>query len=349
MDDVVRKQVTKFVDSPLFTRVWLAALRLSHQAVVKTLTENSNSVQVVNGKVIVDLIPVVQQVLANLQSQLPTIFGTAVSLQIPDNLPVAQIRSLVQQFLGVQLPPSFAEIPIMNASDLESARTGVRVINLSVILVLLGALLALVLALLASVNRRRTLLQIGLWTAIITATVFFTLRTITDQAIAQVGDATLRPAVTAGVRELFSSLRGWAAILFWTGLLLALVLYLAGPGRFPRALRGRTAAAWGWSSARVRAVAADEGIASWVARNLDPLRIGGVVLAALLLVWLSSWTALVIIGVLLVLYEVGVTLYARSTPLAAAEAEAVAEGLGADADAALAVDVTDSGADGGRT
>ena len=64
---------------------------------------------------------------------------------------------------------------------------------------------------------------------------------------------------------------------------------------------------------------------------MDPLRIIGVVVAFVLLIWLSSWGALIVIGVLLVLYEVGVTLYARSTPQAAAEVDAetgVTEGVG---------------------
>ena len=100
-------------------------------------------------------------------------------------------------------------------------------------------------------------------------------------------------------------------------------MYLAGPGRFPTALRRWVVTGAGWTRDRVRAIAADEGYAAWVARWLDPLRIGGVVVAAVLLLWLSSWTALFVVGVLLVLYEVGVTLYARSTPAAVAEEEAV--------------------------
>ncbi len=322
-ETVIRKQVTKFVYSEAFVKIWYSALRLAQTQVVGALTGSSAPLQVVNGKVAIDLIDVIGQVLNQLQSELPAVFGTAVTSQIPDNLPVDQIRALVQRFLGVSLPENFALLPVVDQSALDTARQGIRIINLSVLLVGLGALVAFVLALVASVSRRRTLLQVGMWTAIITAVVFFALRTISQQAIASVQNPTLRPAVTAGSRELFSTLRGFAALLFWLGLLLAVVMYLAGPGRFPTALRRWVATGFGWTRDRVRAIAADEGYATWVAQHVDPLRIGGVVVAAVLLLWLSSWTALIVIGVLLVLYEVGVTLYARSTPAARTEEEAV--------------------------
>ncbi len=325
-ETVIRRQVTRFVDSDAFVTLWYASLRLAHTEVVKTLTGSSAPVQVVNGKVAVDLIPVIGQVLGTLEQQLPAIFGTAVSLQIPDNLPVDQIRALVQRFLGVDLPADFALLPVVDQSALDTARQGIRIVNVSVLLVLLGALVAFVLALFASVTRRRTLLQVGLWTAIITATVFFVLRTISNQVIASVQNGTLRPAITAGTRELFSSLRGWAVLLFVTGLVLAALMYLAGPGRFPVALRRWVVTGAGWTRDRARAIAADEGYAAWVARWLDPLRIGGVVVAAVLLLWLSSWTAMFVVGALLVLYEVGVTLYAGSTPAAVAAEEAALGG-----------------------
>jgi hypothetical protein len=210
----------------------------------------------------------------------------------------------------------------MDASALDQARTGVKVINLSVVLVVLLTVVALVLAVVVSTNRRRTLLQIGLYSALLTALVFFVVRAITDSALASISDDVLRPAVDAGVREVFSSLRGFAALIFWLGLLLALVMYLAGPGRVAVRLRGWAAALGHWTSTRARAIAADEGWASWTARHLDVLRVTGAVVAALFLLWLQSWTALLVVGILLVLYEVGVTLYARSTPVAAAEVDA---------------------------
>jgi hypothetical protein len=120
-------------------------------------------------------------------------------------------------------------------------------------------------------------------------------------------------------------------VLLWSSLALALVAYLIGPGRGARAIRGWAVAGGQWTARQARSVRANEGWASWTARHMDALRIGGAVVALVLLLLLSSWAALFVIGVLLVLYEVGVTLYARSTPEAAAEVDAetgVTEGVG---------------------
>jgi hypothetical protein len=321
-NNYVRQAVTKFVDSDAFVQLWYTALRVAHTQVVHALTGSSKSVQVVNGKIVINLIAVIGQVVDQLQSDLPALIGTAVAQHIPDNLPLDQIRNLVQNVLGVQLPADFGMIPVMDASTLEAAKTGVKVVNLSVILVLLLSLAAFVLALVVSVDRRRTLVQIGLATAVLTVIVFFVARTFTDQAVNGVGDSTLRPAVTAAVRELFSSLRGWAWLLLWSSLVLAAVAYLVGPGRGARAIRGWAVGAGRWTSRQARTVRENEGWATWTARYLDPLRIGGAVVALVLLIWLSSWVALFVIGALLVLYEVGVTLYARSTPASAAEVDA---------------------------
>ena len=163
----------------------------------------------VNGKVVVNLVGVVREVVVNLAAQLPTIFGTTIADKIPDNVPVDQIRGLLSQYLGIELPPGFAQVPIMDASALESARTGVKVVNLSVVLVEVLALLSLVLAIVVSVRRRRTILQIGLWTAGITALVFFSVRAVTTATLNGLTDSTLKPAAVAAVHEIFSSLRGW--------------------------------------------------------------------------------------------------------------------------------------------
>ena len=182
-DNFVRSTVTKFVDSEQFVQLWYAALRVAHTQVVSALTGSTKSLQVVDGKVVINLIPVIGQVVDQLVQDLPALVGTALAQHIPDNIPVDQIRSLVTNVLGVNLPDDFGLIPVMDASTLETAQTGIKVVNLSVVLLLVVALAVFLLALVASVDRRRTLVQIGLATAILTGIVFFVARTLTDSAI----------------------------------------------------------------------------------------------------------------------------------------------------------------------
>lgn len=311
VNTIIEKQVRKVVGTQAFANVWDQALRLSHEELVSVLKGQTQGIKVVNGKVVIDLIPVVNQVLQNLSAQLPTIFGQTVSLQLPANASLDRIRSAVQNYLGVTLPPDFAQIPIADSQDLTAAQNGVKIINVSAVLVVLLTLLFFVLAVVIAPSRRRTLLQIGLWTAIFTALVFFVVRGVLRNTVAGVDPAYLADAATVALRTLFATLRTFATVLFWSGLVLAAAMYLVGPGRFPVWLRGGVARGSRAVTARARQTMADEGFAAWVAQYLDPLRIGGVVVAAVVLLIWPSWTGLLVIGILLVLYEVGVTLAAR--------------------------------------
>ena len=313
LQTVLDKQVRKVIGSDAFTKVWDQALTLSHQEVVSVLKGDNQAVAVVNGKVVIDLIPVVNEVLQNMSAQLPTIFGQTIALQLPADASLDRIRSAVSTYLGVQLPPDFAQIPIANESDLTAAQSGVKIVNTSTVLVVLLALLALVLALVITPGRRRTLLQIGLWTTGFTALVFFVVRGVMRNAVAGITPAYLADASTVALKTLFTSLREFALILFWAGLVLAVVMYLIGPGRFPVWLRASVARWTRTGVAKVRETSQDEGLSAWVAQYLDPLRVGGAVLAALVLLIWPSWVALLVVGILLVLFEVGVTLAARPT------------------------------------
>ena len=313
VDSFVQKQVTAFVATPLFSQLWYQALRVAHTAVVTALTGNSADVQVVNGKIVVNLIGVVNQVLSEISKQLPQLFGHTVALALPTNLPQAQIAAQVQKYLGVTLPPNFASIPIADAGTLEAARTGVRVVNVSVVLLVVLALACLVGAVAVSPRRRRTLLQIGLVTAALTAALFFALRAFGRATISSIADPTLRAASQSASHVLFATLRTNATVLFWCAVVLALVCYLIGPGRWATALRRQVERGWRALSTAVRA----EGTARWTARHLDVLRVGGLVVAAVVLLVWTSWAALVVVGILLVLFEVGVTLLARASPAGA--------------------------------
>jgi hypothetical protein len=317
---LVTKTVTDVVNSPAFTTVWLGSLRLTHKVMVSALSGSNQHYTVINGKVYIDLISVVDKILAGVQSQLPTIFGVSLSQVVPSTLPTDKIRSLLQQYLGVTLPPNFGKFPVFDASTLKAASRAYRILNFSPLLILLAALVAFVCGLWVSVRRRRTLAQFGLLVALFTAVYSFGLRQIKDATLAGISDANVRGAAAAALEVLFSTLREFATLLFWVGLIIAIVCYLIGPGRFPRWLRERAAVGWSWVRERTVAVVSSEGLAPWVASHLDPLRIAGVVVAAIVLFIWSSWAGLLVIAVLLGLYEVGVTLLARPLSVGGREA-----------------------------
>lgn len=63
-----------------------------------------------------------------------------------------------------------------------------------------------------------------------------------------------------------------------------------------------------------RWLVAETGARPWIRAHLDPLRISGVIVAAIAALLLSSWASLLIVLILLAGYETAVTLLARSGP-----------------------------------
>jgi hypothetical protein len=197
VDKVVTDQTNRLVNSKAFRDVWFAALTLAHQQVVTALTGSGAHLQIYNGKIYVDLLGIVTQVLQNLQNQLPTIFGTVIASQIPTGTPANAVRALLSRALGVSLPPTFASVPVLDASGLHQARKGFRVINFGVVLLLVLTVVGFALALWVSVRRRRTLVEIGLWTAGLTGIVAFAVRALTRSAVSGIARPALQPAVAA--------------------------------------------------------------------------------------------------------------------------------------------------------
>lgn len=123
-----------------------------------------------------------------------------------------------------------------------------------------------------------------------------------------------RAGVDAGVQIVFATLRARGTQLLWLGVVVAVAAYLAGPGRGAMAVRGWAVQAWRFASRHGRrygalAVADGPGFAR---AHVDPLRIGALVVAGILLIIFTSWAGLFWILVLLALYELLVTVVAAA-------------------------------------
>ncbi|MFI6094938.1 hypothetical protein ACIA8G_05255 [Lentzea sp. NPDC051213] len=313
----VRATATKVLGSDQFQRVWTELNRRAHQRALAVIEGDSNVVAVHQDRVDIDLLPLINEMLRTLSAQLPTLFGKQLSL--PDlssgEIP-ADLRLRVQDSLGVTLPANFAQFTVYDSGQLWAAQQAVATAKRSLILFLLSTLLLLVLALLVSPDRRRTALQLGLWLVVSAVVVTVALRAVRQQILAGVPEGLYRDGAADVLTTVFSQLRtrGWQMI--WTGLLLALLMYVIGPGRGPVWLRRRTVAAW--DAIRRGAVTGRQALAAhgphWTAPHLDAVRVGGVAVAIVLALLISSSTALLWIAAVLAVYELLVTVFAmRST------------------------------------
>jgi hypothetical protein len=298
----VKNSVSKVLASEQFAKLWPEMNRVAHKQIMGILNNDNNVVRSTGDTVTLNLLPVVNEVLTRLEQQAPTLFGKTLNLptitngQIPEGL-----QAKIESALGVTLPANFAAIPIYQGDQLSVAQKAVVQVKRGLGALVVGSILALILALWVSPRRRRTTLQFGVWLVIFVFALTSLVRALRTQLIDQVPAGVTRTGVDAAVQIVFATLRERGTQLIWLGIVIAVVAYLVGPGRGPVAVRHGGVQAWQFAG-RGAAVAKAEG-PGYARAHLDPLRIGGAVAAGVLLLIFSSWTGLFVIAVLLGVYE----------------------------------------------
>lgn len=314
--DYLRKSVNKVLGTPQFQAIWERVNRTAHAQTVAVLENRSDVVRVQGNRVVLNLLPVVNEVLRALERRIPTIFGRDISLpalksgQIPEGL-----KSRVESALGVSLPANFARITFYEGQQLGAVQDTLRLFKRVVVALVVGSLILLALALLVSTGRRRTVLQLGVWVALAVVVMGVLIRMAVDQVLQDVPSGTYRNGVESGLDVVVASLRDRGNLLLLLGIVVAVAAYLAGPGRGAQVVRR-----WTVRGGRALAHQTARGVAAtrahgpgFAARNLDALRVAGVVIAAVLaFLVVSSWTAFLVLVALLAAYEGIVTLAARS-------------------------------------
>jgi len=312
--DAVRNTVDDVLQSDRFQRLWVEINRRAHARAVAVLEGDSDVVTVRESRIDIDLLPLLNQVLRELSAQLPTLFGRQISLPdlssgaIPENL-----RTRVQDALGVALPANFAQFTVYDSGRLWAAQQAVATARRGLVLLVVGTLVLLIIALVVSPGRRRTVLQLGVWLVAAAVAVTAVLRAVRAQLLEQVPAGLYQDGVAAALTTVFGGLRTRGEQIIWIGAALAVLGYLIGPGRGPTWLR-RTVASGARAAGRaIRAgvpAAAAHG-PEWIAWHLDLLRIGGLVVGIVFALILSSWAALLVIVVAVAAYEVLLTVAAR--------------------------------------
>jgi hypothetical protein len=315
LQDAVRRTVDDVLQSDRFQRLWVEINRRAHARAVAVLEGRSEVVAVRESRIDIDLLPLINQVLRELSAHLPTLFGKQIALPdlssgaIPDNL-----RARVQDALGVPLPANFAQFTVYDSGRLWAAQQAVATARRGLVVSVIGTLLLLIIAVAVSPARRRTVLQLGVWLVIAAVAVTAVLRAVRAQLLEEVPTGLYRDGVAAALTTVFSGLRTRGEQIIWIGVALAVLAYLIGPGRVPTWLR-RTVATGVRAASRAIGTGARTAAAhgpELVARHLDLLRIGGLVVGIVFALIVSSWAALLVTAVAVAAYEVLVTVIARA-------------------------------------
>ncbi len=299
----VGDQVTKVVESEKFAEVWAEVNRQAHTTAVKVLRGESDVVTANDDSVTLNLIPIINRVLARITSISPELFGR--TIQIPDiqidEIPSSAIEKINDRF-GTDLPADFGQITIYDQGKLKELQDAIvlldRIVWLSVVIFVVSTIGALA----ASVDRRRTLLQLAIADVVLLVLMRRGAFRAQEQILDLVKVDANKPAVKAVTTAMFEGLYNGTRILLWLFGIIIVVALVTGPGRRASALRSRVGSAAVSLASSARDKGGDPATAAWIVAHRDALQLGVGALAIVLLWWLNlGW-----FGILVVLAIAGV-------------------------------------------
>jgi hypothetical protein len=310
----------KVFESPKFAQLWDTLNRHSHTAAINILTGKQTPLQkklAKGGAIVLNLSPALDNVISNLDAR---------GIHFFDPLRTVTNQSVTFTVVSKQQVSKFSGL-----------------FNLVVKLKWITPVIALVLAILAvalAMERRKTLVRLGMGVALMSLLLLGILSVGRGIFIGQAAGGGFNSQGAAAVWD--TVLRFLKADLRWTLLISVLVAFagwIAGPARYAVWIRTTVATGARWVAAQYRAVTSGAGravaessrvrdVGAWILEHLSGLRVVGVVVAALILVFggnLTGWSLLVIVLVLAV--------YLGLLQLVAAWARRVAAGADPGADA----------------
>ena len=301
----VQDQVLKVVQSDAFQTFWVRANTFVHTQVLAILRGDAQDVTVREGKVLLNLLPLVNLALGSIQQVATDLVGRDVTLPTiePGEATNDSITKL-EQALGVDLPDSYGQIVVYDSEDLEALQQAVYTLERLLLLLLILIPILVAASLLVSTRRRRTLIQLAAGAAV-GLVVVRRIAIISRDSLFERVDTQRFPSVRVLTDELMESLFRTTAVLLAIVLLTLLIALITGP--YPWAVTAR-----GWVRDGARGIAAafgghatpDTGRARWLRDHRDGLMLGGAIVAVLVLLLfdLSLW-GFVIAGIVLALYE----------------------------------------------
>lgn len=312
--------INKILASPKFQHLWVTANQFSHAQLITVLQGNSKALQASNGQVVLNLVPLLNAALKDIQTRASALLGKNITLPTISgtSIPAADCHKIATA-IRRPLPPTCGQIPLFPASTLANAQRAFRAFNGIVLLLLIITPLVFIAALGASLRRRRTLLQLtiaGMLGLIVLRRVTYWLQSdLTAHA---------KPANQAALSVITGQvLHGLFTVTVWFligGLIVAVLALLSGPYRWAVAFRSRAhraAATLAHLGSALAGHASSDATVTWARRHLTMLRIAGAVVAALaLLIFSVDWVGFLVIAVLLAVYEFGLHRLRQTQPAA---------------------------------
>jgi hypothetical protein len=313
MKGFVNDQVNKVLSTPQFQQFWVTATRTAQQQVVAVLNGDSKAIQTVNGQVVLNLVPLLNQVLANMSGTLSSLLGRNITLPtISGNELPSVVCQKISTALGRPVPATCGQIPLFPADKLNTAKDYVARFNRWFVGLLILTPLLIIAAIWLSRRHRRTALQIAVG-GVLGLIVIRRLTMYLEGRLA--GAAKNQAAAESVISQVLHLFFNLTLLLGIIGLVCVAILLITGPYRWARATRSgvrRGAVATGRTTVSVSrslsGKARDDATLEWIRAHKGLLQIVGVAVAVVLLLLVSlSPLSLLIIGILLAAYLFGLS------------------------------------------
>ena len=328
VETFIADQVTTFVQSDRFADLWKEAVRRAHERAIAVLEGNSDIVRSEGDHIVIDLLPIINGILAAIGEQSPEIFGHTVDLPTisVDDVP-EEARDRLSDALGIDLSDNFGTFEVYDDGALSTAQDAVRLADKFVWLLVVLTPLVMAGTIALSARRRRTVLQLSIGVAVTMVLLRRLVLLFQEDLLKLVRVESNRPAVEvtsdAFLDPLLTGVR-WIAVL---ATIVALIALITGPYAWARSSRTWVATTVRRLVGLVSEKAQDEATASWAAERLDVLRIAGAAVGVALLWWMDlTWARFLVVVGLVVAFELGVAaLAARAEPAAEEEPAALTD------------------------
>ena len=312
VEDFVRSKVLEFLQSDTFQTLWREVVTRAHDKAILVLEDKAQNISSDEKSVTLNLVPVINEVIASINKSTPAVFGRQIELPTidPDRPPSEAITKL-SSALGIELPEDFGQVTVYDDGKLSTAQTIFRWAEQGAVLLLVLALLLPIGAILLSRRRRRTALQYAIGAAITLVLLRRLVYVLERMVLDRVLIPARRPVVQNTYDRLMHNLLLATAWMLAIALLATLVLALTGPYGWARRTRTRgvTVGRAGWGAVgRFGVDAAPDSVegevTTWVRAHRSTLQVAGAVVAGLVLLLADlTWVGLLVLLVLLLVFE----------------------------------------------
>lgn len=305
MKDFVRDQVDKVLASQQFDDLWNAAVARLHSRFLEVLRGESEVMSIENGEVIIDVTPIINNVLDRIDGFASDLLGKTIDIppvtgtMLPDD-----IRVQLESALGVDLPEDFGHIVVYQSDALGALQESVAKAQRWMVIIEVLFAVGVIGGMAVSTRRRRTVMQMSS----VFAVVVIVERRIAIASVAKLTEQSQpqnRAAVTSIADGILSSFLASTVIMLALFAVIFLITLFVGPYRWAVALRSSIAR---FFQGTMHLKGALHGSRGFVARHRDALRIAAAVLGILVVLFtsLSIGWLIVVVG-LIAAFEIAVT------------------------------------------